>query len=80
MNNSLSLFVKEMRKRFGLTHGRVFNYEIGKHNLYWPVPNEDIKKNTGRQMRQNFGYDGYDPNITMWENWEDAVADEDKTE
>ena len=34
----------------------------------------------GRQMRQNFGYDGYDPNITMWENWEDAVADEDKTE
>ena len=61
-------------------NGRVFNYEIGKHNLYWPVPNEDIKKNTGRQMRQNFGYDGYDPNITMWENWEDAVADEDKTE
>ena len=53
---------------------------MGKHNLYWPVPNEDIKKNTGRQMRQNFGYDGYDPNITMWENWEDAVADEDKTE
>ena len=42
-------------------NGRVFNYEIGKHNLYWPVPNEDIKKNTGRQMRQNFGYDGYDP-------------------
>ena len=31
-------------------------------------------------MRQNFGYDGYDQTSRCGEEWEDAVADEDKTE
>ena len=25
-------------------------------------------------------YDGYDPATPKWENWQDAVADEDRTE
>lgn len=57
-------------------NGRVFTYEVGKHNLYWPVPNEAITKNTGAKLRQNFGYDGYDPDVEMWNTWEEAVADE----
>lgn len=31
------------------------------------------------QLRQNYGYDGYSDDIPMWTNWEDAVADEEKT-
>ena len=29
---------------------------------------------------QNYGYDGYDASVPMWETWEEAVADEDKSE
>lgn len=61
-------------------NGRVFNYVVGKHNLYWPVPNEAITKNSGGKLRQNFGYDGYEPDIEMWQTWKEAMADEDKIE
>lgn len=61
-------------------NGRVFNYVVGKHNLYWPVPNEAITKNTKGKLRQNFGYDGYDESIPMWETWQEAVADQENTE
>ena len=57
-------------------NGRVFTYAVGKHNLYWPIPNSAITQNTGAKLRQNFGYDGYDPDVEMWNTWEDAVADE----
>lgn len=60
-------------------NGKVFTYKINKHNLYFPVPNSSITKNSLRKLWQNFGYDGYDAGITMWDNWQDAVADEDKT-
>ena len=55
-------------------------YQVDKRNLFWPVPNSAITANTGAQLRQNYGYDGYDPNIPMFENWQDAVADEETTE
>ena len=37
-------------------------------------------KNSGNShpAAQNYGYDGYDPSVEMWDNWEDAVADESK--
>jgi len=59
-------------------NGRVFNYVVGKHNLYWPVPNNAITQNSQGQLSQNFGYDGYDDSTPKWEKWEDAVADEDR--
>jgi hypothetical protein len=55
-------------------------YSIGKHNIYWPVPNSAITANKKGELSQNYGYDGYDANTPKWENWEEAVADEDKVE
>lgn len=55
-------------------NGRVFNYWIGKHNLYWPIPETAITQNTEVKLRQNFGYDGYDENIPAWETLEEAIA------
>ena len=52
------------------------NYRVDKRNLFWPVPNSAITANIGAQLRQNYGYDGYDDSVFMFDNWEDAVADE----
>ncbi len=53
------------------------NYTIAPHNIYWPIPQRDaIDANREGKLRQNPGYDGYDASIPMWDNWEDAVADE----
>lgn len=62
----------------GQQGSQTFEYKINKHNLFWPVPNGAITANNKGQLRQNYGYDGYDENIPMWDNWLDAVADEDK--
>lgn len=62
----------------GQQGSQTFEYKINKHNLFWPVPNGAITANNKGQLRQNYGYDGYDENIPMWDNWQDAVADEDK--
>jgi hypothetical protein len=55
-------------------------YSIGKHNLYWPVPNSAITANNKGKLSQNFGYDGYDAATPVWDKWEDAVADENSTD
>jgi hypothetical protein len=60
----------------GQQGNQTYEYKINKHNLFWPVPNSAITANNKGQLRQNFGYDGYDESIPMWTNWEDAVADE----
>ncbi len=54
-----------------------FEYKINKHNMFWPVPNSAITANNKAQLRQNFGYDGYDANVPMFTDWKKAVADED---
>lgn len=54
------------------------NYTMDKKNMYWPIPNSAITANINGRLSQNFGYDGYDPNTPKWDNWEDAVADEDR--
>lgn len=55
-------------------------YTMDKHNLCWPIPSGSITANNRGKLAQNFGYDGYDATIKVWDNWKDAVADEDKTE
>lgn len=54
------------------------NYIIDKKNIYWPIPEKEIKANNKGQLWQNYGYTGYDPSIPEWETWEESVADEDK--
>lgn len=61
-------------------NNRTLNYKIAKHNIYWPIPNTSITSNSKAKLAQNFGYDGYDANVEMWKTWEEAVADEDRTE
>lgn len=53
------------------------NYIMDKKNMYWPIPEKEIKANNKGQLWQNYGYAGYDANIPVWDNWEDAVADQD---
>ena len=60
----------------GQQGNQTYEYKINKHNLFWPVPNSAITANNKGQLRQNYGYDGYDESIPMWTKWEDAVADE----
>lgn len=62
------------------TNGNTFLFQINKHNLYWPVPNSAIQSNTDRPLWQNFGYDGYDPEVKVWQTWQEAAADESVTQ
>ncbi len=67
--------------RGGVTsNNRTLNYKMNKCNLYWPIPNAAITANNKGKLNQNFGYNGYDAGTPRWETWEEAVADEDKTE
>lgn len=56
------------------------NYTMDKRNIYWPIPYAAITANNKGELSQNYGYDGYDPSTPKWETWEEAVADEEKTE
>ena len=51
-------------------------YTIDKHNLYLPIPQSAIDANRNGQLRQNYGYTGYDESIPMWTTWEEAAASE----
>jgi len=55
------------------------SYTMAPYNIYYPIPQSSINANLYGKLRQNPGYDGYDPGVEMWTKWEDAVADEDKT-
>lgn len=70
-----------MYNRGGInSNNRTLNYKIDKCNLYWPIPNASITANNKGVLSQNYGYDGYDAATPKWETWQEAVADEDKTE
>lgn len=56
------------------------NYRVDKRNIFWPIPNSAITANNKADLAQNYGYDGYDEAVSMWDNWQDAIADESKTE
>lgn len=51
-------------------------YTMGKHNIFWPIPEFAIDDNDLGQLSQNYGYSGYDSSIKIFTNWEEAVADE----
>lgn len=55
-------------------------YTMDKKNMYWPIPNVAITSNIKGQLKQNYGYDGYNAATPVWDKWEDAVADEAKVE
>ena len=64
----------------GIVSGpKTIRYTMNKHNLFWPIPNSAITANKDGQLFQTYGYNGYDASIPEWDNWEDAVADEDQT-
>ena len=52
------------------------NYTMDKRNLFWPIPYSAIQSNARGKLAQNFGYNGYDPSVEIWNTWEEAVADE----
>ncbi|NDV84643.1 RagB/SusD family nutrient uptake outer membrane protein [Bacteroides sp. 51] len=56
------------------------NYRMDKRNVYWPIPDSAIRANKRGKLAQNYGYDGYDANVPMWETWQEAVADEELTD
>lgn len=63
----------------GIVSGKgTMRYTMDKRNVYWPIPNSAITANNQGQLSQNFGYDGYDASVPMWETWEEAVEAESK--
>jgi len=52
-------------------------YTMAANNIFWPIPNWAIEANRNGTLSQNPGYDGYDASVDIWDNWEDAAADED---
>lgn len=82
--NGGSYWFKRCTRYSLFNHGPIFssvtlNYQVDKHNLFWPVPNSAITANIYAPLRQNYGYDGYDDSVPMFTNWEEAVADEETT-
>ena len=59
--------------------GRTQVYNLDKHNMYWPIRQDVLDSNKDAPLMQAFGYAGYDASTPVWDNWQDAVADEDKT-
>lgn len=55
--------------------GHEFKYRMDKKNLFWPIPKGVTDGNIKGQLWQNYGYEGYDPNCPLWDNWEDAYQD-----
>jgi len=53
-------------------------FTMAPHNINWPIPYRAIEANRKGKLSQNPGYDGHDPNIPVWDKWQDAVADEDR--
>lgn len=54
--------------------GKELNYTMDKHNMYWPVSHDAIVGNKHQKLHQNYGYDGYDENVEMWNTWQEADA------
>jgi len=73
--------VGKMYNRGGvISNARTLNYKIDKRNLYWPIPYSAITANKRAPLSQNFGYTGYNAGVSVWSTWQEAVADEDKTQ
>lgn len=60
----------------GIVQVKGRSFTMRSENINWPIPYWAIDANRDGQLSQNFGYDGYDSGIPMWETWKEAVADE----
>lgn len=58
-----------------ISGGKEFNYQMDKKNIFWPIPNDAIVGNVKGELKQNYGYTGYNPNVEMWSTWQEADAD-----
>jgi hypothetical protein len=58
------------------SNNRTQEYNLDKHNFYWPIRQAVIDSNREGKLSQAFGYDGYDASTPKWETWQDAIADE----
>jgi tetratricopeptide (TPR) repeat protein len=56
------------------------SYTMAPHNINWPIPAGAIRANGGAVIWQNPGYAGYNAGVSKWATWQEAVADEDKTD
>lgn len=61
-----------------ISNNRTFQFTIAKHNIYWPIPESAITANIMGTLSQNFGYNGYSADTPKWNDWKEAVADEDR--
>lgn len=52
------------------------SYTISNFHVLWPVPQDEIDANLYGTINQNYGYTGYENNITPFDNIEDALAAE----
>ncbi len=62
------------------SNNRTQEYNLDKHNFYWPVRQAVIDSNREGKLSQNYGYDGYDADTPVWSTWQEAVEDENKIE
>ncbi|MCM1448903.1 MAG: RagB/SusD family nutrient uptake outer membrane protein [Clostridiales bacterium] len=72
-------------KHIGFNNGVTYNisasmahpyYIMGKHNIFWPIPEFAIEDNDLGTLWQNYGYTGYNADIKLFTDWREAVADE----
>lgn len=52
------------------------SYTMGKHNIFWPIPEFAIEDNDLGTLAQNFGYFGYDASQKVFSDYEEALQDE----
>ena len=58
------------------SNNRTQNYTLDKCNFYWPVRQQFIDSNREGELAQNFGYPSYNPDVKVWETWQEAIEDE----
>jgi hypothetical protein len=65
-----NFYNKGVKTIYGVT------YTISNFHVLWPVPQDEIDANLYGTINQNYGYTGYENNITPFDNLEDALAAE----
>lgn len=48
-------------------------YTISAHNIFWPIQQSEIDRNTEAVLNQNYGYAGYENNVAPIDNLEEAI-------
>ena len=53
-------------------------FTISPFHLFWPVPQSEIDANREAVINQNFGYSGYEKNVTPNQTLAEALANEEE--